>query len=57
MSSIYKQRADSTDEPVALDMDCPWCGQEIPADDFEWSGDVDGGWLAMCFRCEREVMQ
>ena len=36
-------------------MACPFCGQEIPADDFEW--DDDGGWWAICFRCEGEVMQ
>ena len=43
-----------TDPPY--DMDCPFCGQEIPAEDFVFE-DEDGGWCAICFRCDREVMQ
>lgn len=54
MSSIYKQRADSTDEPVPSDMDCPWCGQHLDAEYFEFDGE---GLSTMCFRCEREVTQ
>jgi len=38
----------------AYDQDCPFCGQEIPADDFAWDGE---GYSTMCFRCEKEVMQ
>ena len=41
---------------TAHNIDCPFCGQEIPADDFEWTDD-DGGWNAICFRCEGEVQQ
>ena len=52
MTSLHEVRGGRVDDPT--DWDCPWCGQEIPSDDFVFDG---AGWIAICYRCDREVMQ